>query len=62
MNRQGCVSTLLPDASLFFYVYVCKEAVLSSMIEGTQSPLSDLDDFTLLEYVYGQNCKRLQIF
>jgi hypothetical protein len=27
---------------LFLYVYVRKEALLSSQIEGTQSPLSDL--------------------
>ncbi len=33
---------LLPDAHLFLYSYVRKEAVLSSQIEGTQSSLSDL--------------------
>lgn len=33
---------LLPDPSLFLYMYVRKEAVLSSQIEGTQSSLSDL--------------------
>ena len=33
---------LLPDVSLFLDSYVRKEAVLSSMIEGTQSSLSDL--------------------
>jgi Fic family protein len=27
---------------MFVYAYVRKEAVLSSQIEGTQSPLSDL--------------------
>jgi Fic family protein len=36
------VAALLPDASLFLYSFVRKEAVLSSMIEGTQSSLSDL--------------------
>jgi Fic family protein len=36
------LSTLLPDTSLFLYLYVRKEAVLSSQIEGTQSSLSDL--------------------
>jgi Fic family protein len=36
------VSTLLPDTQLFLYMYVRKEAVLSSQIEGTQSSLSDL--------------------
>lgn len=36
------VSTLLPDAGLFIYLYVRKEALLSSQIEGTQSSFSDL--------------------
>jgi Fic family protein len=36
------LSTLLPDTELFLYLYVRKEAVLSSQIEGTQSSLSDL--------------------
>ncbi|MDR1519075.1 MAG: Fic family protein [Planctomycetota bacterium] len=42
LGRLDSVSTLLPDMSLFLYMYVRKEAVLSSMIEGTQSSLSDL--------------------
>lgn len=33
---------LLPDMGLFLYMYVRKEAVLSSQIEGAQSTLSDL--------------------
>ncbi len=33
---------ILPDPSLFLYMYIRKEAVLSSQIEGTQSSLSDL--------------------
>ena len=33
---------VLPDISLFLYMYIRKEAVLSSQIEGTQSSLSDL--------------------
>lgn len=33
---------LLPDRALFLYMYVRKEAVLSSQIEGTQSTLDDL--------------------
>ena len=33
---------MLPDMSIFLYMYIRKEAVLSSMIEGTQSSLSDL--------------------
>lgn len=42
LGRLDSVSQLLPDTSLFLYTYVRKEAVLSSMIEGTQSSLSDL--------------------
>lgn len=42
LGRLDSVSMLLPDVSLFLYTYVRKEAVLSSMIEGTQSSLSDL--------------------
>ncbi len=42
LGRLDSVTMLLPDASLFLYTYVRKEAVLSSMIEGTQSSLSDL--------------------
>ena len=36
------LAKLLPDISLFLYMYVRKEALLSSQIEGTQSSLSDL--------------------
>lgn len=42
LGRLDSVSTLLPDTHLFLYMYVRKEAVLSSQIEGTQSSLSDL--------------------
>jgi Fic family protein len=42
LGRLDAVSVLLPDTSLFLYMYVRKEAVLSSQIEGTQSSLSDL--------------------
>ena len=42
LGRLDSVRTLLPDASLFLYMFVRKEAVLSSQIEGTQSSLSDL--------------------
>lgn len=42
LGRLDAVSTQLPGAALFLYMYVRKEAVLSSMIEGTQSSLSDL--------------------
>jgi Fic family protein len=49
LGRVDSVSTLLPDVSLFLYSYVRKEAVLSSMIEGTQSSLADLLLFELHE-------------
>jgi hypothetical protein len=42
LGRLDGLSTLLPDPSYILYLYVRKEAVLSSQIEGTQSSLSDL--------------------
>ncbi len=42
LGRLDSVSTLLPDTVLFIYMYIRKEAVLSSQIEGTQSSLNDL--------------------
>ena len=47
LGRLDSVATLLPETALFLYMYVRKEAVLSSMIEGTQSSLSDLLLFEL---------------
>lgn len=47
VGRLDAVSSLLPDAELFLYTYVRKEAVLSSQIEGTRSTLSDLLRFEL---------------
>ncbi len=47
LGRLDSVSLLLPDTRLFLYMYIRKEAVLSSMIEGTQSSLSDLLLFEL---------------
>ncbi len=41
LGRLDGVATLLPDTDFFIYLYMCKEAVLSSQIEGTQSSLSD---------------------
>ena len=49
LGRLDSISMLLPDTALFLYTYVRKEAVLSSMIEGTQSSLSDLLLFELDE-------------
>ncbi len=42
IGRLDGVSVLLPDKNLFLYMYVRKEAVLSSQIEGAQSTLDDL--------------------
>jgi Fic family protein len=42
LGRIDGLSMLLPDRSLFLYLYVRKEAVLSSQIEGTQSSISEL--------------------
>lgn len=42
LGRLDGISIILPDPSLFLYMYIRKEAVLSSQIEGTQSSLSDL--------------------
>ncbi len=42
IGRLDGITTLVPDAKLFLYMYVRKEAVLSSQIEGTQSTLTDL--------------------
>ena len=42
VGRLDGVAAILPDPSLFLYMYIRKEALLSSQIEGTQSSLSDL--------------------
>lgn len=42
LGRLDGMSSLLPDHTLLTYVYIRKEAVLSSQIEGTRSSLSDL--------------------
>jgi Fic family protein len=42
LGRLDGMAALLPDTSLFLYIYVRKEALLSSQIEGTQSSFSDL--------------------
>lgn len=47
LGRLDGVSLLVPDASLFLYMYLRKEAVLSSEIEGTQSTLADLLRFEI---------------
>lgn len=42
VGRLDGITMMLPDKALFLYMYVRKEAVLSSQIEGTQSTLDDL--------------------
>lgn len=42
LGRLDSASAYLPDTNLLLYMYIRKEAVLSSQIEGTQSSLSDL--------------------
>jgi Fic family protein len=49
LGRLDSVTVLLPDANLFLYAYVRREAVLSSQIEGTQSSLAQLMLFELDE-------------
>jgi len=47
LGRLDGIIMLLPRQELFLYMYVRKEAVLSSQIEGTQSTLSDLLRFEM---------------
>ena len=49
LGRLDAVTDHLPSATLLLYSFVRKEAVLSSMIEGTQSSLADLMLFELDE-------------
>lgn len=49
IGRLDAVTDLLPNAALVLCSFVRKEAVLSSMIEGTQSSLADLMLFELDE-------------
>ncbi len=42
LGRLDNLSILLPNTGIFIYMYIRKEAVLSSMIEGTQSSISNL--------------------
>lgn len=42
LGRLDGLCAALPDTSIFLYMYIRKEAVLSSQIEGTRSSLSDL--------------------
>jgi Fic family protein len=49
LGRLDGVTSILPDPSLLIYMYVRKEALLSSQIEGTQSSLSELLEFEAAE-------------
>ena len=42
LGRLDGISNILSNSDLFLYLFIRKEAVLSSQIEGTQSSLSDL--------------------
>ncbi len=42
LGKLDAMTFFLPDVNLFIYLYVRKEALLSSQIEGTQSSLADL--------------------
>ena len=42
LGRLDGITMLLPRQELFLYMYVRKEPVLSTQIEGTQSTLTDL--------------------
>lgn len=49
LGRLDSITDLLPDTHLFLYMYIRKEALLSSQIEGTKSSFSDLLLFELEE-------------
>ncbi len=52
---------LLPRQELFLCMYVRKDAILSSQIEGTQSPaLADLERLGIVDEVTGR--KRCRVF
>lgn len=45
LGRLDGTASILPNPNLFVSMYVRKEAVLSSQIEGTQASLIDILDF-----------------
>ena len=49
LGKLDGAAGLLPDVGIFLYMFIRKEAVLSSQIEGTRSSLSDLLLFELKE-------------
>ena len=42
LTELNSIHKTIPNTSLFVYMYVRKEALISSQIEGTQSSFSDL--------------------
>ncbi|MDP9302427.1 MAG: Fic family protein [Actinomycetota bacterium] len=49
LGRLDGAIALVPDPDLFVYMYVRREAVLSSQIEGTQASLMDVLEFEALK-------------
>lgn len=47
LGRLDGIAAVLPNPDLFVSMYVRKEAVLSSQIEGTQSTLEDVLQFEI---------------
>ena len=58
---DGSIQTL-PDPDLFVFMYIRKEAVLSSQIEGTQSSLSDVLEAEADLFGYAPLRKRQDVF
>lgn len=54
LGRLDGATEILPDPDLFVFMYVRKEAVLSSQIEGTQATLMDLLEFEASQRVSGK--------
>ena len=49
LGQLNSITNNLPEPWLFIYMYIRKEAVLSSRIEGTQSTLSELMQYELTQ-------------
>ena len=53
LARLDMTSEILPDPDLFVYMYVRREAVLSSQIEGTQASLMDVLEYEAIAQEVG---------